>query len=255
MSLPKYRWISFDRQIGIGVAGSMQTAISAVAKTNVPNAPYCIPNEYICSEIARFLRLPVPPCGIIYAPTAQPSHWFASLDFNLTGNALPPVDPQKCMAVIPDECTGLLLFDILVANCDRHRGNLTVNFASSPPQMAVFDHSHALFGYVPGEGCARLSRLRDRLGSSGGSETGANRHCFLDAIPVDDYFAKWFERIEALPDFFITDVCRSVAEVGLTPDEVTSATEFLGFRRNNLRRIVGANRSEFSAIKQWRLFQ
>jgi hypothetical protein len=86
-----------------------------------------VPNELICAEIGRFLCLPVSPEGIIHAPNVTPEDWFASLDFNLTGTALPPVDTAACVASLPDPSAGLLLFDILIANCDRHRGSFAVD--------------------------------------------------------------------------------------------------------------------------------
>ena len=135
MTRGRYRIVAFGQQLGIGVAGSYWATISAVAKCNGPNAPYCIPNEWICGEIGRFLCLPVPPAGIIHAPQANPPNWFASLDFNLTGNALPPVDPTRCTGELPELSTGLLLFDILVANRDRHRQNFSVDFLASPPTL------------------------------------------------------------------------------------------------------------------------
>ena len=248
-----YRIVSFDRQMGIGVAGSYQASISAVAKSNGPNAPYCVPNELICAEVGRLLRLPVPPCGLIHAPRAAVTTWFASLDFNLTGNALPPVDVVRCCNELPELSTGLLLFDVLVANCDRHAGNFSVDFSCSPPKMAVFDHSHALFGYVTNQSISRLADLKDRLGISGGSHTRGNRHCLLNVIATDDHFGKWLDRIRAIPDWFIDEVCQDAAGVGATLDESQAAARFLKHRRGKIASIINGNRQEFRSISQWRL--
>lgn len=251
----RYRIIAFGQQMGIGIAGSQHVSVSAVAKCNSPNVPYCIPNELICAEVARFLCLPVPPAGIIHAPNANPTNWFASLDFNLTGNALPPIDPARCCVELPDPSAGLLLFDILVANSDRHRGNLSVDFLASPPEMNVFDHSHALFGCVTGQGTQRLIDLRERLAVSGGSHTRGNRHCLLDALTVDTHFGKWLERISVLPDFLIEEVSHQAVGLGITTDEANAAVQFIKDRRDNLRRIIHNNRNEFRGIQQWSLFQ
>ena len=121
--------------------------LSAIAKDN-SLAPYCIPNELICGELARFLRLPVPPVGVVSQSAGTPL--FASRDFNLTGNSLPPVDVAACVQQLPRLSAGLLLFDIWVANCDRHAENFSVDFLATPPVMNIFDHSHALFGYAGG---------------------------------------------------------------------------------------------------------
>lgn len=254
MTRGRYRVVAFGQQVGIGVAGSFWTTISAVAKCNGPNAPYCLPNEWICTEIGRFLCLPVPPAGIIHVPQANPPNWFASLDFNLTGNTLPPVDPIRCADQLAELSTGLLLFDILVANCDRHRKNFSVDFLASPPAMSVFDHSHALFGYVEGQGTLRLNDLRDRLGVSGGSHTRGNRHCLLDAIATDRHFLTWLDRISALPDFLIQHLCHDAVGLGITGGEADMAIAFLKHRRDNLRSIMETNRREFRGITQGSLF-
>lgn len=183
--MPKaiYRIESLGRQLGIGVAGARFVQLSAVAKDNT-QAPYCIPNELICAELGRFLRLPVPPVGIVSQSSGAPL--FASLNFNLTGNSLPPVNVVKCVQQLPQLSAGLLLFDIWITNCDRHPENFSVDFLASPPQMNVFDHSHAFFGYVSGGGEARLDALRHRLGISWTTnsvvDSGRHRHCLLDVL-------------------------------------------------------------------------
>jgi len=254
MPLNRYRLLSFDRQMGIGVAGAMQVTVSAVAKTNSDEAPYCVPNEVICAELGRFLRLPIPPCGIVRQPQVPGAHWFASMDFNLTGNSLPPVDPQRCVKELPHECAGLLLFDVLVGNCDRHRRNFAVDFSTSLPQMSVFDHSHALFGYVPGKAVDRLVGLRNRLGISGGVQTRGNRHCLLDVVSTDDYFGEWIGRLAALPNYLIDGLCNDATETGVSTAEAEEAARFLKHRRASMRSIIKDSQAEFRGIKTWSLF-
>lgn len=248
-----YRIESMGRQLGIGVAASRYVNLSAVAKENVSAAPYCIPNELICGELGRFLRLPVPPFGIV--SQTRGGVRFASLDFNLAGNALPPVDIANCLRILPSLSAGLLLFDIWVANCDRHAANFSVDFLATPPQMNIFDHSHALFGYATGQGQSRLSVLMNRLGVSwttnNAVDSGRHRHCLLDTITADTDFSFWLDRIRTTPDFFIEEVCRDAQPYGLTPAEVDAAIGFLTYRRDNLLRIINSHRTEFSAIRVW----
>jgi hypothetical protein len=103
-----YRIVQFDQPFGAGVQQSWRLSVSTVAKSNEPDAaPYCLPNELICGEIGRFLGLPIPPGAIVHAPrNPQAEHWYASLDFNLTGNSLPPVDVDDCVTRLPDLSTG-----------------------------------------------------------------------------------------------------------------------------------------------------
>ena len=250
-----YRIESVGRQLGIGVAGSYYVQLSAVAKENVPAAPYCIPNELVCGELGRFLRLPVPPVGIVSQAGGGPR--FASLDFNLTGNSLPPVNVARCVQALPSLSAGLLLFDIWVANCDRHAENFSVDFLGLPPRMNIFDHSHALFGYADGQGATRLAMLQDRLGISWNTnhpvDSGRHRHCLLDAVGTDQHFAHWLDRIQATPDFYIEEVCRDAEPYGLTSAEVSAAIGFLKSRRDGLRRIIHDHRAEFTSIHSWSL--
>jgi len=248
-----YRAISFGLQLG-GVAGSYQATISAVAKTNGPNVPYCIPNELICAELGRILGLPVPPAGIIHSSGGLANYWFASLDFNLTGNSLPPVDAQACIQQLPDLSTGLLLFDILIANCDRHPANFSVDFSQAQPCMSVFDHGHALFGYSAQHGVARLRDLRDRLAVSGGSHIRGNRHCLLDNISTDIHMSKWLDRIRAIPTYFLEDLCQSASGLGINDAEAHEALDFLKHRRDTIKDIVHSHHHEFRGIRQWGLF-
>ncbi len=251
-----YRIESLGRQLGIGVAGARYVQLSAVAKDNT-HAPYCIPNELICGELGRFLRLPVPPVGIVSQTTGTPL--FASLNFNLTGNSLPPVNVGQCMRQLPRLSAGLLLFDIWVANCDRHPENFSVDFLASPPQMNVFDHSHALFGYAPGAGERRLKALLDRLGISwttnNAVDSGQHRHCLLDVVNSDNEFGFWTRRIRAMPDFYIEEICRDAQPYGLTARESEEAAHFLKTRRDNLQTIIRSHQAEFTAINTWSLLQ
>ena len=125
--------MAFGQQVGIGVAGSYWATISAVAKCNRPNAPYCIPNEWIAVEIGRFLGLRFRPPGSCTA-AGEPVDWFASLDFNLTERRFLPSIRSAVPPSFPALSTGLLLFDILVANCDRHRQNFSVDFSRILPR-------------------------------------------------------------------------------------------------------------------------
>jgi hypothetical protein len=235
----RYRITLLGLPLGTGVSDSQIVSIPGVAKKNCPNAPYCVANEVVCGEIGRFLGLSVPPSGVFYPPKGN-DLFFASLDFNLTGNTLPPVNATRCVEVLTVESTGLLLFDILIANSDRHGRNFSVDDSAKPPKMNVFDHGHALFGKDVGEGVPRLARLRDRLAISAGSRTAGNRHCLLDQVNTDAHFGRWLERIRQIPDYVIEDLC---------------SEDFLKHRRGKLSQIVEENKGQFTGIRSWRLFR
>jgi hypothetical protein len=249
----RYRIVFFGPSLGTGVGDGHLVSLNAVAKTNVPITPYCVANELMCGELGRFLGLPVPPGGVVYAPNGN--LFYASLNFNLTGNTLPPVNTTRCVGELPQLSAGVLLFDILIANPDRHGRNFSVDFSSKPATMNVFDHGHALLGKDAGKGISRLEKLKDRLGISGGSRTAGNRHSLLDQIKSDAQFGHWLDRIHMIPNFFIDDLANEVVGLGCTDAEAKAAAAFLKHRCHHLDGIVRANRSEFTGIRSWGLFQ
>jgi hypothetical protein len=241
--------------IGSGVTDGRSGSVPVVAKTNCSSTPYCVPNELVCGELGKFLGLPVPLGEVCYSTSSNHQLFYVSLNFNLIGSTLPPVNTTRCVKELPEQSAGLLLFDILIGNADRHGRNLSVDFLTKPPTMTIFDHGHALFGKDPGKGVARLERLRDRLAISGGSRTQGNRHCILDQIDTDAHFGSWLERIRLLPNYIFDDLCGELPGLGCTKEEAAAAADFLKHRSTHLERIVMANKSEFTGIKTWRLFR
>jgi hypothetical protein len=179
---------------------------------------------------------------------------FASLEFGSPTAVPDDTDPIACVAHHADLCTGILLFDIWIANPDRHIGNLRVDDPVIPTTLDIFDHDHALFGVFEQEGTKRLAELSDRLGISGGSATGENRHCLLDALDTKQYMSSWIERIREVPDWYVADVCQEVVQVGATSDEAAHAVEFLLQRAENLNELIWNNRKEFAGVRDWGLF-
>jgi hypothetical protein len=253
MPTGQYRIISVGPLVGGGIAGSKLLNISAVAKTNSIASKYCIANELICSRIGQFLCLPLPPSGIVVdaSVSKNPEYYFAALNFNLTGSGLPPVDPAKCVSILPKESTGLILFDILIANGDRHGKNFSVNFFGPPPKMNIFDHTHALLGYANAQGLNRLEDLKYSIGITEINPTYGTRHCLLDFLHTDEYIEEWISRIEKLPDFLIADVCDEATQYGIDLVEAESVKNFLAYRRDAIRTIVSNHSLEFKNIKHW----
>ena len=243
-----YRFISAQRQMGIGVAGSYLINISAVGKTNSKAVPYCVPNELICGTLGRIVGLPVPPCGIVEQKPSRGQAgkvWFATLDFNITGDSLPPVDVDAALHQLPVECAGILIFDIWVGNTDRHKKNFSVDLLANPPAMNVFDHSHALFGHRQGNAINRITQEMDRIGIAG--------HCLLHAIQTDSHFGKWIDRIQQVPDYMVDDICDHAAGTGIQQREVDEAKGFLKYRRDCIKNIIEQHKEEFRKISDWSL--
>src|SRR5450755_2777660 len=80
---------------GDGRYGDVSTFIKACSDVS----PYCVANELICGELGRFLRLPVPPLGIVHSTTDKKQALFASMRF--ATDARPGVDPERCVEKFP----------------------------------------------------------------------------------------------------------------------------------------------------------
>ncbi len=178
---------------------------------------------------------------------------FASLKFTSDRTPPPDSDPVECVKAHPDLCTGILLFDILIGNCDRHEGNIAAEPPVSPKTIQVFDHDRALFGFYPKEGVKRLIELLDRLAVGAGSATQGNRHILLDALNTSDFIWDWVQRISQIPTWYIKEACSYVVGAGATKREANMAAEFLIHRRNRFPDIIADNKNEFKGISNWGL--
>lgn len=241
MPHPIYKLESEGRLLTTGPCRTRLVTLGAVAKeNNLEGAAYCIPNELICGELARFLRLPAPPIAVVANSNGVPM--VASLDFNRSGEPLTGVNFAEFVNSFPFLATGILLFDAWVANGDRHASNLYIDFSGAAPTVHIFDHSHALLAQVPQKGERRLAAVQHRLAMSG---------CLLDALNTDIYFTVWLDRIKATPDWLIEEICQDAAPYGLTPSEVQAVIGFLKRRRDGLRHLIFENRGAFKAIAAW----
>ncbi len=209
----------------------------------------CIANEYISGRIGIFLGLPIPPFAITH--DKDENVYFSSLDFNFNRAILPPIVPDRCVACLPELCTGILLFDILIANEDRHEANLVTDSVSSPKFIHVYDHDQALLSGRNSEGVRRLKTLWDHLGITGGS-MGGNRHVFLDLLSNAGLFSLWEERIDSIPNWFIDEACDyAESELDVTPEESKTLKAFLKHRKVRISDIIKSNRDEFKGITNW----
>ncbi len=232
------------------VAGWVEGELPALHKWSWEDRPYGVPNEVICAELGRFLGLPLPPYGITTSNVFNGTI-FSTLNINHDGRDFGPVDAAACCEKLPRVCAGTLMFDVFVANCDRHWTNLVVDNDLAPSEMYLYDHDVALFGCFAGEGIQRLRQMRNRLGITGKQPTGGNRHVFLDTIQTQVHFGAWCDRIRNIQTGFIKRTCKRCVKYGLAQAECDEVISFLCDRRDNLRGIVNRHHKEFTKIKQW----
>jgi hypothetical protein len=244
------RWASG----GINQDQTWWVKCEAVGKARYEESPYLFANEWIAGNIAQFLRLPIPPFALL-SKKSRGTAMFCS--YNFRGDSTPAdVKPDELYGKFPSECVGIFLFDCLVINCDRHRGNLKVDDPDKPTDFYIFDHERALFYIYKGEGIKRLNSRQNRLGVSDSavSDPADEWHCLIECIDSAGLLSDWLRRIESIPDWFIDAICGEVLRLGITQTERDAVARFLKERRTNLASLVHANRQRFPKITKWPLF-
>jgi hypothetical protein len=120
MSANRYKlWgTSIGSAVGDGVSASVHVGVAAIAKKANAAEPNIVINELACSLVAHALRLPCPP-GVLLEHGGET--YFCSMNFNLAGHALPPTPVQALLTELPALCWGIILFDVLMLNPDRHK--------------------------------------------------------------------------------------------------------------------------------------
>jgi hypothetical protein len=234
MPARRYKIWSVGNAVGQGATKSIRIGISGIAKKATPAHPYIVVNEIICNSIARTLLLPCPP-GALVDHNDEP--YFFCLDFNLSGQSLPPVSAATLVAEHPRICWGVILFDTLVMNIDRHAHNLA--FDQSTNKFQIFDHSHALLG-PSGNIETKLTQEENNLAIGG--------HCLAAEITTKDGMSMWMKRIEEIPDFFLDGIVQSTCEVGLPDEDKLKVSSFLKNRKRKIKSLVESNVESFPKL-------
>lgn len=231
MSATHYKIASWGDPVGDGVSGAQYINVTGVAKTNQLGEPHIVANEYICARLAAAVGLPVPP-GFLVKKDDEP--WFVSMDFNLSGDVLPPILPNLLLARKPDLCAGIVLFDAWILNPDRHAKNLAHD--TTTDGVVIFDHSRAL---MPTD-------LQQREYAEAMVDKPAiGAHCLATILKDASTFDHWHHRIMAVADHQIADALSDAAEVGLEPGNVDFFRKYLLDRRQRLPNIVANNTAVF----------
>jgi hypothetical protein len=244
---------AWKNPVAHGVSDTWFVELQGFAKTTSPEVPYCVPNEYVAGRIGGLLGLPIPPGGVIQPQSEEQGAGWVTLNFSPKNEPLPPIDPLTVVAAVPDLAAGVVIFDLFIANTDRHAGNLA--FLPSQKRLDVFDHSHALMGVRQGRVRQRLSQLRTMTGLSGEQVDGlgSNHHCLVDHVFDAPALLGWAEELKRLTgDRFLQRICGEAAalNVGASPEEMMHVAAFLIERRDNMRRLLYDHRGEFNAIHE-----
>jgi len=188
-----------------------------------------------------------------YDDGGSPHALFSSLDFNADRDSLLPISPAICMQKLTAISTGILAFDILIWNPDRHDQNLWCDNTANPTRLLVFDHDVALLG-TKYDGIARLNAAQTGLGLS--SFAYANEHhCFLDRLSDTTVLEPWVSKIAEIPDWFIEDRCSFARHDSIGLDAPTSKqlAKLLIDRKRRFDSILTINKTSFASVKTWNL--
>jgi hypothetical protein len=229
----KYKVWQWGGKVGDGVMQSEVVGLQGVAKKGDAGHPLTVANEYICGTLGRSACLPIPPAVIV---DKEGEAYHVSLDFNLSGQRLPPADPAALVAALPQLACGIVLFDVWIVNGDRHTRNLSYDQAAQRVQL--FDHGHAFLQSA--DPVAYLQQLRDRLWNGG--------HCLAAHLTSLDGMRFWFDRFNAIPEFFIRDTIESADGLGLAAALTPAVIDYVLERRGRLLEIVNINRATFTNV-------
>jgi hypothetical protein len=232
-----------------GVNDGYWLTTESYSKANSDESPYCVANEWICGRIAQYLCLPIAPFAILKPPRQRP--YFASL--GMTPNRMAPEngEPAVCMERFPDTCTGVLVFDILIANSDRQYRNVKVDTPGDPTWMRILDHERALLGCMPKDGKALLGSLWRRLGVSGGAVSLGTRHIYLDLVDNSELLFKWVLRVKSIPEWYIDHACEYAESTGINKSEQKAAARFLKYRKQHIDSLIVEHKDHFTGMKFW----
>jgi hypothetical protein len=234
MPATKYKVLAVGPQVANTATAPVYVSIAGVAKKSQPATPYIVVNELISNALARMLVLPCPPGALMHQGAET---YFFSLDFNLAGQSLPPISPTFIVKTFPQKAWGIILFDALIMNTDRHRQNIAHDTVTN--RIQIFDHSHALLT-AAGDIDQTLQNRAGTLAIGG--------HCLAQEIDTDDGRDFWLQRVKLIPDFFIEEVVAASVDCGLPSDRKDLLASFMKDRRDNLDKIVAASKPLFPKL-------
>ncbi len=208
--------------------------VGGLAKAATFGAPYVVANDVICGHLGRTLGLPVSFC---FVAAVDGGLHYVALDFNRTGQALPPADVRALVRHDHALPSGVVVFDAWICNADRHTRNL--HFDPATGQTHVFDHGGALFGPWAG-GVSELQGRRDAL--------NVGEHVVVPHVTDLDGLQHLLARVQALPRLVVEDAVAPAVGAGLTDDEGAFCVDFLVERARRLPELFRRDQGRFTGV-------
>ena len=197
-----------------GITEPKFATVNAVLKFDGQNAPQCVYNEAVATNLAQTLHTPSAQ-GVIAAMPGY--HAFASLKIADPGISLPDIRKSwvnQAAQHYPGHVAALVAFDIFIGNTDRYQNIKTSLFTPHMKIFAAFDHSHTLLHpfLSPAAAIARLAS----------GNLIADVHTFYGHVNTSR-LNDWCNRIASTPDYMIKECCELGRPLN-TVDEKTQAS-------------------------------
>lgn len=232
-----YKIKNFGHPVEDGVSQAIHIGVNGIAKKSSIENPNIIFNELLSSKIGQVLLLPIPPGFLI---ESENDKYFASLNFNLAGHNLPPVNTTKIIQNHPQLVWGVLLFDALILNYDRHKKNIA--YFESKNKVQIFDHDRSFIS-------THTDYETIKFHLEGHEETiNYGNHCLANKINTTLGLDYWIFKIKSIPDYFIKELINSFNNLGLNHDVRKFSVDFFINRKNNIKSLVLKNKLLFPKI-------
>ncbi|MBA7678366.1 hypothetical protein ES703_86640 [subsurface metagenome] len=214
------------------------------AKEYSADKPYTLISEYISADIASLLGLPIPARQII------PFRGKKMLGFEWRGDAKSFEPGMEIKLTNANAIPGMLAFDVLLGNRDRHRGNVLFQRPSPNLDRYTFyliDHSHALIGDMPD-----METFTQFL------EQHNDPTPFLQAAPeqlralVSDWadFDPWLAKIESLTGTNLHNILVGIPSEWIPHQgDCSLIIDFLLARKNRVRHLLVDGRLYFPKLR------
>jgi len=163
--------------------------------------------------------------------------YFFSLDFNIAGQSLPPINAAELVMKHPDLAWGVIIFDAFVMNGDRHPANIAYDVSTDKVQ--IFDHSHAFLSPA-GDIKTNLANRENNL--------AVGSHCLVQEINNTQGMSPWLDRVILIPDYFIDGVISAGCACGIPASEQSFLNDFMKKRRDKLSDLFKANMNSFPKL-------
>jgi hypothetical protein len=211
-----FRVLSYGDEVGEGDSVASYCTLGAIAKQAGADLPLLVINELMAFRIGMLLGLPVIP-GVVLSDGNRTT--YLSLRFGPENEKPPAIIPDELVTDEPELACGVVAFDCLIANADRHDRNLA--YQRELIALSLFDHDRALFGKT---GTSRLTQLAN--------EHCLEAHCVAQVLTDGSNFRPWMHRLADLKSYQLEAIVAASAREADIGTSAKDAADILCRRRD-----------------------